>query len=322
MMYNIFIDLSNKQTVYSVGYPTDIFEVVRMIDQARIDDLYINHSRRWEDFKYIYPVLSRRSRGISLGIDLSPAYECTFNCVYCQVEKHNLSNIPNCNREIDLDVLHEELHLLFVGTLKGLIFNHSPFVATPEELRRLNDVAFSGNGEPTLSRYFLPVARIAADVRQEYDGKDVKLVLITNSTCLDRPDVIEGVDVLMANNGEIWCKLDAGTEAYYKKIDRSAVPFEKCVNNIISTAQRHKVIIQTLFSDVHGVEGPTDNEVDAYIAQLEKILDANGEIDYVQVHTVRRIPAEKGVSALPRQRLEDIANRITAQTGLKTSVYI
>ena len=321
-MYNIFIDLSNKQTVYSVGYPTDIFEVVRMIDQARIDDLYINHSRRWEDFKYIYPVLSRRSRGISLGIDLSPACECTFNCVYCQVEKHNLSNIPNCNREIDLDVLHEELHLLFVGTLKGLIFNHSPFVATPEELRRLNDVAFSGNGEPTLSRYFLPVARIAADVRQEYDGKDVKLVLITNSTCLDRPDVIEGVDVLMANNGEIWCKLDAGTEAYYKKIDRSAVPFEKCVNNIISTAQRHKVIIQTLFSDVHGVEGPTDNEVDAYIAQLEKILDANGEIDYVQVHTVRRIPAEKGVSALPRQRLEDIANRITAQTGLKTSVYI
>lgn len=293
-----------------------------MIDQARIDDLYINHSRRWEDFKYIYPVLSRRSRGISLGIDLSPACECTFNCVYCQVEKHNLSNIPGCNREIDLDVLHEELHLLFVGTLKGLIFNHSPFDATPEELRRLNDVAFSGNGEPTLSRYFLPVARIAADVRQEYDGKDVKLVLITNSTCLDRPDVIEGVDVLMANNGEIWCKLDAGTEAYYKKIDRSAVPLEKCVNNIISTAQRHKVIIQTLFSDVHGDEGPTDNEVDAYIAQLEKILDANGEIDYVQVHTVRRIPAEKGVSALPRQRLEDIANRITAQTGLKTSVYI
>ena len=76
--------------------------------------------------------------------------------------------------------------------------------------------------------------------------------------------------------------------------------------------------------------GRTDVEVaciiynvrDAYIAQLEKILDANGEIDYVQVHTVRRIPAEKGVSALPRQRLEDIANRITAQTGLKTSVYI
>ena len=293
-----------------------------MIDQARIDDLYVNHSRRWEDFKYIYPVLSRRSRGISLGIDLSPACECTFNCVYCQVEKHNLSSIPVQNREIDLDVLHEELHLLFVGTLKGLIFNHSPFDATPEELRRLNDVAFSGNGEPTLSRYFLPVARIAADVRQEYEGKDVKLVLITNSTCLDRPDVVEGVDVLMSNNGEIWCKLDAGTEAYYKKIDRSAVPLEKCVNNIIATAQRHKVIIQTLFSDVHGDEGPSDIEVDAYIAQLEKILDANGLIDYVQVHTVRRIPAEKGVVALPRQRLDAIANRITVQTGLKTVVYI
>lgn len=293
-----------------------------MIDQARIDDLYINHSRRWEDFKYVYPVLSRRSRGISLGIDLSPACECTFNCIYCQVEKHNVSAIPPQNRVIDLDVLHEELHLLFIGALKGLIFNHSPFDATPEDLRRLNDVAFSGNGEPTLSRYFLPAARIAADVRQECDGKDVKLVLITNSTCLDRPDVIEGVDVLMANNGEIWCKLDAGTESFYKKIDRSAVPLEKCVNNIVLTAQRHKVIIQTLFSDVHSDGGPSDGEVNAYIAQLEKILDANGQIDYVQVHTVRRIPAEKGVIALPRQRLDDIANSITTQTGLKTVVYI
>ena len=293
-----------------------------MIDQARIDDLYINHSRRWEDFKYIYPVLSRRSRGISLGIDLSPGCECTFNCIYCQVEKHNLSSVPPQNRVIDLDVLHEELHLLFIGALKGLIFNHSPFDATPEELRRLNDVAFSGNGEPTLSKYFLPAARISADVRQECGGKDVKLVLITNSTCLDRPDVIEGVDVLMANNGEIWCKLDAGTESFYKKIDRSAVPLEKCVNNIIATAQRHKVIIQTLFSDVHGDGGPSDNEVGAYIAQLEKILDANGEIDYVQVHTVRRIPAEKGVVALPRHRLDDIADRITTQIGLKTVVYI
>ena len=102
----------------------------------------------------------------------------------------------------------------------------------------------------------------------------------------------------------------------------SAVPLEKCVNNIIATAQRHKVIIQTLFSDVHGDGGPSDNEVDAYIAQLEKILDANGNIDYVQVHTVRRIPAEKGVVALPRQRLDDVANRITTQTGLKTVVYI
>ena len=107
-----------------------------------------------------------------------------------------------------------------------------------------------------------------------------------------------------------------------RRIDRSAVPLEKCVNNIVLTAQRHKVIIQTLFSDVHGDGGPSDGEVNAYIAQLEKILDANGQIDYVQVHTVRRIPAEKGVIALPRQRLDDIANSITTQTGLKTVVYI
>ena len=139
-----------------------------MIDQARIDDLYVNHSRRWEDFKYVYPVLSRRSRGISLGIDLSPACECTFNCVYCQVEKHNLSAIPAQKRVIDLDVLHEELHLLFIGALKGLIFNHSPFDATPEELRRLNDVAFSGtDAEQILSARRPHCGRRSAGMRRK-----------------------------------------------------------------------------------------------------------------------------------------------------------
>lgn len=292
-----------------------------MIDQSRIDDLYVNHSRRWEDFRYAYPVLSRRSQGISLGIDLSPGCECTFNCVYCQVEKHNIP-VEKKNQVLDLDVLHEELHLLFLGTQRGLIFNHAPFDATPESLRRLNDVAFSGNGEPTLSPFFLPAVKIAADVRKECGGDAVKLILITNSTCLHRSDVLEGLDILMQNNGEIWCKLDAGTEEYYKKIDRSPVSFQRCLDNIALAAKRHPVIIQTLFSDVHGDGGPKESEVCAYIQKLEQILDADGVINFVQIHTVRRIPAEKGIAALPKQRLLEIADAITRQTGLKTAVYV
>ncbi len=301
--------------------PKNIFRDFNMIDQSRIDDLYVNHSRHWKDFRYVYPVLSRRSKGISLGIDLSPGCECTFNCVYCQVEKHNIP-VDSSKRAIDLDMLQEELHLLFVGSMRGLIYNHSPFDATPEHLRRLNDVAFSGNGEPTLSPAFLPAVKIAAQVRQECNGEAVKLILITNSTCLHRPEVIEGLEILSQNNGEIWCKLDAGTERFYKKIDRSAVPFDKCIDNIITTGQKFPIIIQTLFSDCHTDDGPSSAEVDAYIGQLSKIMDANALISGVQIHTVRRIPAEKGIEPLLRQRLEEIAQQVTSQTGLKTAVFV
>ena len=45
-----------------------------------------DHSRVFNNFTYIYPVVSRRSEGVSLGINLNINNACNWRCVYCQVE--------------------------------------------------------------------------------------------------------------------------------------------------------------------------------------------------------------------------------------------
>ena len=34
---------------------------------------------------YVYPVVSRRAGGVSIGINLNPNNACNWRCVYCQV---------------------------------------------------------------------------------------------------------------------------------------------------------------------------------------------------------------------------------------------
>ena len=43
------------------------------------------HPRSFQENRYVYPVLSRRSKGISIGVNLNLDKVCNFDCVYCQV---------------------------------------------------------------------------------------------------------------------------------------------------------------------------------------------------------------------------------------------
>ena len=63
------------------------------------------HPRRFEDFKYVYPVLSRRSRGISIGINVNPDKVCNFDCIYCQVDR----TVPSAIQDFNLALAEEEL---------------------------------------------------------------------------------------------------------------------------------------------------------------------------------------------------------------------
>ncbi len=52
-----------------------------------IDRLHTQHERQFADNRFVYPVLSRRSGGISVGVNLNPDKVCNFDCVYCQVNR-------------------------------------------------------------------------------------------------------------------------------------------------------------------------------------------------------------------------------------------
>ena len=40
-----------------------------------------DHTRHFTDFTFVYPVISRRSRGLSIGVNLNPDKVCNFDCV-------------------------------------------------------------------------------------------------------------------------------------------------------------------------------------------------------------------------------------------------
>ena len=101
---------------------------------------HLDHTRLWSDFRYCYPVISRRSQGLSLGINLNPDKVCNFNCIYCEVDR--LSS-PICHN-VDVDTLIEELEALIDIAVDGKIYSTPPFSAVAPSFRRLNDIAFSG----------------------------------------------------------------------------------------------------------------------------------------------------------------------------------
>ena len=262
------------------------------------------HPRRFEDSAYVYPVLSRRSGGISIGINLNPDKICNMDCVYCQVDRHN----PPVRRDVDIVQLKAELLSLAEDTLSGALFNHPRFRDTPQSLRRLNDFAFSGDGEPTTFKPFDSAIEVVVDVKKTLGLSDVKIVLITDSGCLHHAHVKSGLRLMDANQGVIWAKLDAGTQSYYRLINRTNIPFKRVLRNIELTAAERPIVIQSLFMEVHGV-GPDSDEIDAYIGRLldfEKV----GTLAEIHLYTIARAPAETWVTPLSNEALDTLSERV------------
>ena len=279
-------------------------------------DALSSHPRDWRENLYVYPVISRRSRGLSIGINLNPDTACNFDCVYCQVDRSGLPRV----RTVDPAVVERELSQMLAEAAQGTIFEDPTFSDVPGEWRVVRDVAFSGDGEPTTCREFKTCMEIVARLKREAGLSTAKIVLITDACYLTRPEVCEALRMMDANQGEIWAKLDAGTEAYYQRVNRPNYPLSHVVANILSAARERPVVIQSLFMRLDG-QGPDDAEISAYVGRLRDIVQGGGRIDRVQVYTVARPPAEAFVTPLNKGEVDRIAVAVAQQTGLKTEAF-
>lgn len=277
--------------------------------------LFARHPRHWRDNRYVYPVISRRSGGVSIGINLNPDKACNFDCVYCQVDRTTSPAV----REVDLDTLRAELDNTVSVAVSGELFAGPQFQNVPAAFRRINDIAFSGDGEPTASPVFLDAVKIAAEIRARYQLHDTKLVLITDAAYLTRPAVRQTLTLMDAHNGEIWAKLDAGTEEYYRLINRPNVPLQTVLASILDAARVRPLVIQSLWMAVHG-ESPPETEVEAFTQRLIDLLAAGGKLKLVQVYTIARQTAEPWVTPLTDPQLERIADRVR-RAGVPVSIF-
>ena len=276
-----------------------------------------SHPRLFEANRYVYPVLSRRSGGLSIGVNLNPDKACNFNCIYCQVDRRT----PPRDREVDLDVVAGELRALPKDARSGALFNHATFRDVPDALKRVNDIAFSGDGEPTAyPRFREAVDRVVA-VKRELGLGEVKLVVLTNCSRLHRPDVRRALETMHRHNGEIWAKLDAGRASYYGLVNRSRVPFDRIVENLRNAARQWPLVVQTLWMRIRGTPPPPE-EVSAYCDLLADVLEGGGKLKLIQLHTVARPPAESYVAPLPGEALDRIADTVRSRlSGVPVAVY-
>jgi wyosine [tRNA(Phe)-imidazoG37] synthetase (radical SAM superfamily) len=276
--------------------------------------LFTSHPRTWQHNRYVYPVISRRSRGLSVGINLNPDKACNFDCAYCSVDR----SVAGGPRAVDLTVLRDELDAMLRLAISGGLWEQDPFTATPPALRRLNDVAFSGDGEPTAAAEFAAACAVATALLDFHGLDEVRTVVITNATLLHQAAVGAGLAAL-GDRAEVWAKLDAGSADYYRLVDRSDVPFERVLANLRRAGLERPLVLQCLFARCHG-EAPPTAEIAAWAGRLRDLLAAGCTIRQVQVYTTARQTTEAWITALTRDELEPIAEAARA-LGLTVEVY-
>ena len=276
--------------------------------------LFTTHSRHWRDNRFVYPVISRRSKGLSIGVNLNPDQACNFDCVYCSVDRTKKPTV----RSVDLAGVRAELDHLLALSVSGAIWNESPFDRTPPELRRLNDVAFSGDGEPTSYSEFLEACRLAAELIA-WHSASAKIVVITNATLLHRPEVQEALRFLDSVRSQIWAKLDAGTDEYFHLIERTKVPLQRVLDNLLLTGKARPIVIQSMFLRYRG-EPPTAEEITAYIGRLHHLLINGCQISLVQIYTVARATAEAEATPLSALEVDAIVAQVSA-LGVAAEAY-
>jgi len=274
-----------------------------------------DHDRGSAGLEYVYYVVSRRARGVSVGVNLNPNNACNWRCVYCQVPGLTAGRAP----AIDVPRVERELAqvLARVAAPSWLEAN------APEGARRVADIAIAGNGEPTSARELGEVLEALARQRRAA-GLEATcgLTLITNGSLAHQEPVQRALERLAELGGEAWCKLDAGDDAGLVRINSSATGFARARRALEHCASRCPTWVQTLAFDWNG---PTlaGAALDNYCAALRDVRKAQTQLRGVLLYGLARAshqPEASQLRALPEHELHALGAEISRATGLEVRV--
>jgi wyosine [tRNA(Phe)-imidazoG37] synthetase (radical SAM superfamily) len=248
------------------------------------------------------PVDSRRL-GFSLGINLLPANlkVCSFNCPYCEC---------GWTRKLIGSIKSEDIPY----PARKQVYSE-----TEQVLKKhldtepvIDNITLAGNGEPTLHPEFPGIIDDLLELRGKY-APQAGLVILSNAAHLDNPKIVAALNKM----DERFMKLDAGDSETFSAFNRPAkgITLDKIINGMKNLDD---LIIQSLFS-CGSIDNTSPEQVDAWIAAVKRVIPRPKE---VQVYTSERAPADPGVQPAARSRLEAIAKQLSAETGLKTSVFV
>ena len=266
-----------------------------------------DHDRDSAGLKYVYPVVSRRAGGVSIGVNLNTNNACNWRCVYCQVPDLARGAPP----PVDLARLDAELR----GFLREVLEGDFLLRKVPPEARRLNDIALSGNGEPTSAKAFALVVDLVGEIRRDCKVPDeVKTVLITNGSLMGREGVQAGIRKLATLNGEVWFKLDRATDAGMRKVNNTRTGMGRVRDNLAISASLCPTWIQTCLFAIDGA-GPGETELQAYLDFLAECREKDMPLAGVLLYGLARAslqPEAPRLAPLAAGQMEAIAQRIRA----------
>lgn len=270
-----------------------------------------DHNRDSAGLRYVYPVVSRRAGGVSVGINLNVNNACNWACIYCQVPGLTRGGPP----AVDLDLLEAELR----GLLGNIVHGDYLVRHVPEGSRRLVDVAFSGNGEPTSAGEFeSAVARVAAVMAELLPAGGVPLRLISNGSLLHRPGVRRGIERLGASGGEVWFKLDRASADGVRAVNRVGRRPEQALKALALCAGLAPTWVQTCYFALDGAL-PAKEEQVAYLAALSGVRDKIKGVHLYGLARPSMQPEAERLSAASLPELERFAAEIVA-LGLQVTV--
>lgn len=266
-----------------------------------------DHSRDSAGLRYVYPVISRRAGGVSVGINLNTNNACNWRCVYCQVPNLVTGTAP----PVDMAVLEKELRAFLHELLHGDFMQQR----VPEGARRINDIALSGNGEPTSAKEFLQVVALVGRLRKELAlPPHIKLVLISNGSLMHRGYVQLGLRQMAQFNGEVWFKLDRASAAGMQMINNTQLGMETVRKNLATAIGLCPTWLQTCWFALDGL-APAKQDEDKYLEFLAGLLRDNIRPQGVLLYSLARpsLQAEAPrLSSLSEQQMDVFAERIRA----------
>lgn len=233
------------------------------------------------------PVRSRRC-GVSLGVNLLGNQKiCSFNCVYCQLGWNSLVKQPNSLPSSQDIIVHlkENLPRFLVD-------------------KKIDWIALSGNGEPTLHPQFAEIVNALLVLKKKHKSK-IRIVCFTNGTMLNDKKVLAALKKL----DECCVKLDAG----WKQANIPCVPYGP--HRLIPVLKKiQTLVIQSCFFE-GSVTNTNTGAVAVWISELRRIKPQR-----VDIYTLSRRTPARGLLPASSATLKKIARLLKKTTGTHVRV--
>ncbi|WP_411726940.1 radical SAM protein [Methyloglobulus sp.] len=273
-----------------------------------------NHDRHVAGLKYVYPVLSRRAGGLSIGINFNTNNACNWRCIYCQVP----GLIKGAAPDLDLRLLEEELKFFLNDVRQGDFYRRFQVDA---ENRVIKDIAISGNGEPTSVKDFAKAVALIGEIATVFGVfPGSRFVLITNGSLIHQQKVREGLKALHSLGGEVWFKLDSATKEGRSLFNVTNQSVKSSLRNLRISSEVCTTKLQTCLIDYAG-QGWSETEKKAYLDAL-KTIRATADVNEIMLYTLARPsmqPEASQLAAFSPDVLDAFAEDIR-QLGFKVSV--